>query len=229
MALIRRFDSYMSNSGRRAERPRAGDRVRPTDYQYPPQPWLYHRLKLDSDLSKVRRDGLRLGDGRNWSCPDTKKNCRGRIWFSAQIGRWAGDYDGPILRVPTAAVRCIYDGAEWLYDWWDGDDEQSPWFKEFGDGDAYEWRMSDCYSTESIPAHLIEVWDASQKLWRSLAVGRKAGIWSDRCAEILLFRETGMTIAALSEFYDVSRSHMHRVVVRCERGKRRMALREKVR
>ena len=76
--------------------------------------------------------------------------------------------------MPTAAVRCVYDGAEWQYAHWDDDYELAPWFKEFGDVDAFEWRLSDCYTTERVPPHLIEVQDKEHG-WRPVSSGRRAG------------------------------------------------------
>ena len=184
MSLIRRVSGRRA-AGRRiptgCRTPRVGDVAREYDYRAPDQQWLYHHLRSVEDLTRIRRDGLLPGDGRNWDCPDTVAHCRGRSFFSAQITRWRHSYAGPTLRVQTDDVNCVYDGAEWLHDDTMDDAEWAEWVRELwrpqspptaawqDDAAAmrgWQRRLSDCWTTEPITPDLIEFWDGAT--WKAL-------------------------------------------------------------
>ncbi len=132
----------------------------------PAQPYLYHVTDAAS-LPQIRQQGLRPGTGTKWDVLDTQQHSQGRVFFSTQPDKWLSSINSPdriLLRVPTGAVSCLYDGGEWLYS---GDEPED----EIIDG-----RLADCYGTDVVPPHLIEyaqdvpnvITDTSTLAWKPL-------------------------------------------------------------
>lgn len=127
-------------AGSRGQRPAVGDRVR--SWHYGGQPWLYHVTKSER-LPRILEEGLRPGRGQSLGsgAPGLREHSRGRVFFSTQPDKWVPSVPGAVVvRVPTARIRCYYDGGQWI-----------------GDPGALVERLADCFSLEWVPPRLLDV------------------------------------------------------------------------
>ena len=117
---------------------------------YDGQPYLYHWTPR-SNVANILEYGLKPGCGQNW--PDTvvKHHCEDRVFLSTEPDKWSNP-DRVLLRVPTDAVECYYDGGVWV----GATDLPEDFWEEW---EEYNERLADCYSEEPIPPDLIEVVD----------------------------------------------------------------------
>jgi len=148
-AILDRFMQPVEVTARDASRaslevaiPTVGARVTPHDYGLA-QPYLYH-VTAEDRLAGILAHGLMPGTGENYTAPETVGHATGRIFFSTQPDKWLDKPTDVLLRVPTDAVHCVYDGGQWL---WDDEPED----------DIIDSRLADCFTTQHVAPELIEV------------------------------------------------------------------------
>jgi hypothetical protein len=115
--------------------------VRSSDYGG--TPYLYHWVPRRA-LDRVLKQGLRPGRGQGFGegRPELRGQSAGRVYFSTDPFYWQ-EHDHVLLRVPTDAARCFYDGTT-------HEDENG---NDLG-------MLRDCFTSEVVPAALITVVDA---------------------------------------------------------------------
>ena len=129
---------------------RIDDRVLPHDYNG--QRWLYHWTTF-LNLEQIIQSGcLRPGIGERLGL----RYAEPRLFFSTQPDKWRFDSSAEVLlRVPTAAVNCYYDGGQWIYH-----------SEEDVGAERWPWRLADCWTASCVSIRHIEVY--KQEKWQRL-------------------------------------------------------------
>jgi len=130
--------------------PRIGNRVLPHDYNG--QRWLYHWTTTDRFAQILQSGCLRPGIGERLGYRYTEP----RLFFSTQLDKWDSSTGAEVLlRVPTSAVLCYYDGGLWIYH-----------AEEDSDAERWPSRLADCWTASCVSIRHIEVY--KQEKWQRL-------------------------------------------------------------
>ena len=130
--------------------PRIGDSVHLHDYSG--QRWLYHWTTINKFAHIVQSGCLRPSVSERLAY----RYAEPRLFFSTQLDKWDSSLGAEVLlRVPTAAVLCYYDGGLWIY-------------HSEEDAGAQRWpsRLADCWTASCVSIRHIEVFECGK--WQQL-------------------------------------------------------------